>query len=131
MYLLNKLYYYVQRCIASSNNSKLDTKSHLSTEIVFLENARIRLAAYNFNESLLVVVVVVVVVIQFLSGVFPLAEMAVFTPSLSAMARTPSVHLSRLRASSFLKPIFSVSSSTAFSMSFSVVLAFSCHSLQD
>ena len=127
MYLLNKLYYYVQRCIASSNNSKLDTKSHLSTEIVFLENARIRLAAYNFNESLLVVVVV----IQFLPGVFPLAEMAVFTPSLSAMARTPSVHLSRLRASSFLKPIFSVSSSTAFSMSFSVVLAFSCHSLQD
>ena len=31
---LNILYYYVQRCIASSNNSNLDTKSHLSTEIV-------------------------------------------------------------------------------------------------
>ena len=32
--LLNILYYYVQRCIASSNNSNLDIKSHLSTEIV-------------------------------------------------------------------------------------------------
>ena len=28
------IYYYVQRCITSSNNSNLDTKSHLSTEIV-------------------------------------------------------------------------------------------------
>ena len=34
--LLNILYYYVQRCIASSNNSSLDTKSHLSTEIVLV-----------------------------------------------------------------------------------------------
>ena len=32
--LLNILYYCVQRCIASSKNSNLDTKSHLSTEIV-------------------------------------------------------------------------------------------------
>ena len=32
--LLNILYYYVQRCIASSNNNNLDSKSHLSTEIV-------------------------------------------------------------------------------------------------
>ena len=34
MNLLNILYYFVQRCIASSNNNNLDTKSHLSTEIV-------------------------------------------------------------------------------------------------
>ena len=54
------------------------------------------------------------VVIQFLSGVFPLAEMAGFTPFLLAISCTPSLHLSRLRASSFFKPIFSVSSSTCF-----------------
>ena len=54
-----------------------------------------------------------VCVIQFLSGVVPLAEMARFTPISSAIAHTPSLHLSRLRASSF-KPIFSVSSSTCF-----------------
>ena len=36
MNFLNILYYYVQRCIASSNNSNLDTKSHLSTEIVLV-----------------------------------------------------------------------------------------------
>ena len=39
--LLNILYYYVQRCIASSNNSNFDTKSHLSTEIVLpMDNSR-------------------------------------------------------------------------------------------
>ena len=32
--LLNILYYYVQRCIASSNNSNLDVKSHLFAKIV-------------------------------------------------------------------------------------------------
>ena len=55
-----------------------------------------------------------VVVIQFLSGVVLLTEMAGFTPIPSAIARTPSLHLSRLRASSFFKPIFSVFSSTCF-----------------
>ena len=35
-------------------------------------------------------------------------------PIPSVIARTPSLHLSRLRASSFFKPIFSVSSSTCF-----------------
>ena len=40
-------------------------------------------------------------------------------PIPSAIARTPSLHLSRLRASSFFKPIFSVFSSTCF---FQVVL---------
>ena len=35
-------------------------------------------------------------------------------PIPSAIACTPSLHLSRLRASSFFKPIFSVSSSTCF-----------------
>ena len=49
-------------------------------------------------------------------------------PISSAIACTPSLHLSRLRASFFFKPIFSVSSSTCF---FQVFLAFSCHSLQD
>ena len=34
------MYYYVQRCIASSNNSNLDTKSHLSTEIVLSGKSR-------------------------------------------------------------------------------------------
>ena len=58
-------------------------------------------------------VVVVVVVIQFLSSVFPLAEMAGFTPFLLQFLALR-LHLSRLRASSFFKPIFSVSSSTCF-----------------
>ena len=35
-------------------------------------------------------------------------------PIPSAIARAPSLHLSRLRASSFFKPVFSVSSSTCF-----------------
>ena len=52
-------------------------------------------------------------------------------PIFSAIARTPSLHLSRLRAFFFFKPIFSVSSPLASSRSSSVVLAFSCHSLQD
>ena len=40
------LYYYVKRYIASNNNSNLDTKSHLSTEIVFHE----RLETSFFDE---------------------------------------------------------------------------------
>ena len=32
--LLNILYYYVQLCIASSNNNNFDTKIHFFTEIV-------------------------------------------------------------------------------------------------
>ena len=44
--LLNMLYYYVQRCIASSNNTNLDTKIHLSTEIV-LPNKRLE----NFSDK--------------------------------------------------------------------------------
>ena len=32
--VLNILYYYVQQCIASSNNNNLDTISHPSTKIV-------------------------------------------------------------------------------------------------
>ena len=43
----------------------------------------------------------------------------------SAIARTPSLHFARFRASSF-RPIFSISSSKS-----SAVPAFSCHSLQD
>ena len=38
--LLNILYYSVQPCVASSNNNKLGTKSHLSTEIV-LKNLKL------------------------------------------------------------------------------------------
>ena len=53
------------------------------------------------------------VVIQFLSGVVPLTDGRIY-PIPSAFARTPSLHLSRLRASSFFKPIFSVSFSTCF-----------------
>ena len=47
-------------------------------------------------------------------------------PIPSAIALTPFLHLSHLSAS-FFKPIFSVSSSR----SSSVILTFSCHSLQD
>ena len=32
---LNICYFYVQMCIANSNNNKLDSKSHLCAEIVF------------------------------------------------------------------------------------------------
>ena len=32
--LSKDMYYYVQRCIVSSNNSNLDAKSYLSTQIV-------------------------------------------------------------------------------------------------
>ena len=73
----------------------------------------------------------VVVVIQFLSNVVPLAETAGFTPFL--------LQLLALRPSTCLvseHPLFSNQSSLfplppASSRSFSVVLAFSCHLLQD
>ena len=73
---------------------------------------------------------VVVVVIQFLSGVVPLTEMAGFTPFL--------LQLLALRPSTCLisghPPSSNQSSLTPLplvSRSSSVVLAFSCHSLQD
>ena len=59
-------------------------------------------------------VVVVVVVIQFFIRCFPFSRDGRIYPIPSAISRTPSLHLSRLRASSFFKPIFSVSSSTCF-----------------
>ena len=45
---------------------------------------------------------------------FPFSRDGRIYPIPSAILRTPSLHLSRLRASSFFKPIFSVSSSTCF-----------------
>ena len=76
-------------------------------------------------------VVVVVVVIQFLSGVFPLAEMAGFTPFLlQFLAPRPSTYLVSEHPPSSnqlsLSPL-----PLASSRSSSVVLAFSCQSLQD
>ena len=56
----------------------------------------------------------VVVVIQFFIRCFPFSRDGRIYPIPSAILRTPSLHLSRLRASSFFKPIFSVSSSTCF-----------------
>ena len=73
----------------------------------------------------------VVVAIQFLSGVFPLAEMAGFTPFLLQLLalRLSTCLVSGRRpfsnqSSLFPHPLASFRSS-------SVVLAFSCHSLQD
>ena len=45
---------------------------------------------------------------------FPFSRDGRIYPIPSAISRTPSLHLSRLRASSFFKPTFSVSSSTCF-----------------
>ena len=45
---------------------------------------------------------------------FPFSRDGRIYPIPSAISRTPFLHLSRLRASSFFKPIFSVSSSTCF-----------------
>ena len=56
----------------------------------------------------------VVVVIQFFIWCFPFSRDGRIYPIPSAISRTPSLHLSRLRASSFFKPTFSVSSSTCF-----------------
>ena len=47
-------------------------------------------------------------------GCCPFSRDGRIYPILSAIARTPSLHLSRLRAFSFFKPIFSVSFSTYF-----------------
>ena len=74
---------------------------------------------------------VVVVVIQFLSGVFPLAEMAGFTPFLlQFLALRPSTYLVSEHPPSSnqlsLSPL-----PLASSRSSSVVLTFSCQSLQD
>ena len=63
------------------------------------------------TDTINVFVDVVVVVIQFLSGAVSLAEIY---PIHSAIARTPSLHLSHIRVCFFFKPIFSVSSSTCF-----------------
>ena len=73
----------------------------------------------------------VVVVIQFLSGVVPLTEMAGFTPFLlQLLALRPSTCLVSWHPpssnQSSLSPL-----PLASSKSSSVVLAFSCHSLQD
>ena len=75
--------------------------------------------------------IIVVVVIQFLSGVFPLAEMAGFTPFLlQFLALRPSTCLVSEHPpssnQSSLSPL-----PLASSRSSSVVLAFSCQSLQD
>ena len=45
---------------------------------------------------------------------YPFSRDGRIYPISSAIARTPSLHLSRLRALSFFKPIFSVSSFTCF-----------------
>ena len=45
---------------------------------------------------------------------FPFSTDGRIYPIPSAISRTPSLHLSRLRASSLFKPTFSVSSSTCF-----------------
>ena len=83
------------------------------------------------ETKLQVVGLYVVVVIQFLSGVVPLTEMAGFTPFLlQLLALSPSTCLvsghppSSNRSSLSPYPL-------ASSRSSSVVLAFSCHSLQD
>ena len=49
---------------------------------------------------------------------FALSRDSRIYPISSAIARTPSLHLSRLRATSLFKPLFSVSSSTCFSQVF-------------
>ena len=84
-----------------------------------------------FNNSQLLGQAVVVVVIQFLSGVVPLAEMARFTPfllQLLALRHSTLLdagHLSSSNQSSLSPPPL------ASPRSSSVVLAFSCQSLQD
>ena len=77
--------------------------------------------------------IVVVVVIQFLSGIFSLAQTARFTPFLLQLLAPISplctlLDLRHLLSSnqSSLSPLL-----LASSRSFSVVLAFPCHSLQD
>ena len=78
-----------------------------------------------------VVVVVVIVVIQFLSGVVPLTEMAGFTPFLlQLLVLRPSTCLVSGRPPSSNQSSLSPSP-LASSRSSLVVLAFSCHSLQD
>ena len=75
--------------------------------------------------------IVVVVVIQFLSSVVPLAEMAGFTPLLlQLLTLRPSTCLVSGHPPSSNQSSLS-SLSLASSRSSSVVLAFSCHSLQD
>ena len=71
-------------------------------------NISLKIIQWNVRQ------LVVVVGLQFLSGVVPLPEMAGFTPISFAIACTSSFHWSRFRASSFFKPIYTVSSSTCF-----------------
>ena len=99
------------------NNPKFKFLRKIFWSLVLFNKETTELFSFSLAYIILtvhVVVVVVVVVIQFFIRCCPFRRDGWIYPILSAIACTPSLHLSRLRASSFFKPIFSVSSSTCF-----------------
>ena len=103
-----------------------NSKHSIISQILSISYKKYAGTKLKFGLGIIIVKVpllLLVVVIQILSGVVPLTEMAGFTPIPSAIVCTLSLHLSHLRASSFFKPIFSVSSSTCY---FQVFFGHSC-----